>query len=434
MKLKLEPYQEAMRDYLLGHPRSYCCVGLGLGKTAATLSALNDLLVDGAIRSALVVAPLRVAQLTWPNEVEKWDDFNWMEVENLRGQKPSGKAQIYTINYERLKDLKSLDFCDVVIFDEITRAKNPQSKRIKGIRALLRNHQRWGLTGTPRPNSLLELFGQIRLLDDGKRLFPTFSRYRDAYFYPTDYMRYNWVPKKGVEGKIYQAISDITIAQLSSEYLEIPDTVVEDIEITLPTRKLYEELEKEFLAIAGKTEIVALNAAVLVGKLLQVCSGAIYSETKEVEILHPAKLDALEKLLKRLDEPALIACQFVHERNRICRTIKGAVDASTFQGDIEKAWNQGKIRYLVADPRSLGHGLNLQQGGRTVIWFSPIYSRELYDQFNARVARKGQLQPPLIYRLICTGTIDDVVVETLRNRGEDQNIMLQIMANYRKIQ
>jgi SNF2 family DNA or RNA helicase len=434
MKLKLEPYQEAMRDYLLGHPRSYCCVGLGLGKTAATLSALNDLLVDGAIRSALVVAPLRVAQLTWPNEVEKWDEFNWMEVENLRGKKPSGKAQIYTINYERLKDLKSLDFCDVVVFDEITRAKNPQSKRIKGIRALFRNHQRWGLTGTPRPNSLLELFGQIRLLDDGERLFPTFSRYRDAYFYPTDYMRYNWVPKKGVEGKIYQAISDITIAQLSSEYLEIPDTVVEDIEIALPTRQLYDELEKEFLAIAGKTEIVALNAAVLVGKLLQVCSGAIYSGTREVEVLHPAKLDALAKLLKRLDEPALIACQFIHERERICRTIKGAVDASTFQGDIEKAWNQGKIRYLVADPRSLGHGLNLQQGGRTVIWFSPIYSRELYDQFNARVARKGQTQPPLIYRLICTGTIDDVVVETLRNRGEDQNIMLQIMANYRKIQ
>ena len=436
MLLNLEPYQESMRDFLLANDRAYCCVGLGLGKTASTLAALHTLFKDGACRSALVVAPLRVARMTWPNEIAKWDDFKWMKVEHLRKSPPSGTAQIYTINYERLDQLQDLDFCEVVIFDEITRAKNHKSKRIKAIKPLLQHHRRWGLTGTPRPNSLLELFGQVRLLDDGHRLSPSFTRFRDSYFYPTDYMRYNWVPQAGAEDRVYAKISDMTITLRSSDYLDIKDTIVEDIDVALPdsVKADYRELEKEFLiSVPSGGEVVARNAAVLVGKLLQICGGTVYTDAGEVEELHDSKIEALRKLIDKVGESVIVACQYIHERERICREIPDCVDASKFKGDIETEWNSGRIKTLVADPRSLGHGLNLQGGGRTIVWFSPTWSRELYDQFNARVIRKGQGLQPMIYRILCPSTIDDAVIESLREKGEGQQAMLRIMSNYKAI-
>ena len=424
-----EPYQEVLREFLLQHDRAYTNVGLGLGKTASTLDALNTLFMDGAIRSALVVAPLRVARMTWPNEIKKWDTFRWMKVEILQGQPPSGKAQIYLINYERIPQLTSLAFCDVVVFDEITKAKNPSSLRIKAIRPLLKHHRRWGLTGTPRPNSLLELFAQVRLLDDGVRLGRAFSGFRDAYFVPTDYMRYNWVPKAGAEDRVYAKLADFTITLRSSDYLNLPDTILEDVEVALPpkARKAYDTLERDFLIILRK-EVIAENAAVLAGKLHQIAGGNIYNADGEAEVLHDAKLTALKGIIK--GEPVLVACQYVHERERVCKAFPQAVNAATFKGDIEQAWNSGKIPMLVADPRSLGHGLNLQQGGRTVIWYSPTWSRELYDQFNARVARKGQTTQPLLYRIIATDTIDEAIIATLRERGDAQHEMSRVMSNY----
>lgn len=435
MKFSPEPYQREMQEFLLQHPRAYATVGLGLGKTATTLSALNTLFMDGAIRAALIVAPLRVARVTWPNELEKWDQFRWMKVEHLKDQKPSGKAQIYLINYERLGQLENLSFCDVVVFDEITKAKNPSSKRIKALRPLLKHHMRWGLTGTPRPNSLMEVFAQVRLLDDGERLGRAFHAFREQFFYPTDYMRYNWEPRAGSEATIYQKISDITLSLRSSDYLDLPDTILEDVEVALPKNAAdaYTELEKEFLIATKDGEVVARNAATLAGKLHQICGGAVYDDDKNVVELHKAKILALGDIIKEAKEPVLVACQYVHERERICAEIASAVDASKFKGDIEKAWNSGSIPVLVADPRSLGHGLNLQAGGRTVIWYSPTWSRELYDQFNARLARKGQQSQPIIYRILAKGTIDEAIVETLRERGNSQNEMLRVMANYRKM-
>lgn len=439
MKFTPEPYQILMKDHLLQNDRAYSNVGLGLGKTASTLSALNELFMDGAIRAALVVAPIRVARLAWPNEIAKWDQFKWMKTEILQGNRPSGKAQIYLINYERLQQLTNLDFCDVVVFDEITKAKNPKSKRIKAIAGLMTKQRRWGLTGTPRPNSLLELFGQVRLIDGGQRLGRTFSGYRDCYFYPTDYMRYNWVPKKDSKDRIYQRISDITITLRSSDYLDVADTVLEDIEVTLPSaaQEAYDELEKDFLTVTADGVVTAKNAAVLAGKLHQMCGGNLYSEDRTVVPIHDVKIEALVKLLKDLKENVLVACNYVHERDRVCAGLAAAglkpVDASKFKGDIEQAWNSGVIRTLVADPRSLGHGLNLQQGGRTVVWYSPTWSRELYDQFNARLARKGQDKEPLLYRILCSGTIDEAIVQTLRERGDDQREMADVMLNYRKL-
>lgn len=435
MRLLLEPYQQSMVDHLLTHERAYASVGLGLGKTASTLTAINNLFLDGAIRAALIVAPKRVARMTWPNEIAKWDQFRWMKIEHLLNDAPTGKAQIYLINYDRLDRLQNLDFCDVVVFDEVTKAKNPQSKRIKHIQKLFKHQMRWGLTGTPRPNSLMELFAQIRLLDDGQRLGRAFTSFRDAYFYPTDYMKYNWEPKPQSEEKVYRRINDMTITLRSSDYLNVADAVLEDIEVALPdeVQDAYAELEKEFLIQTDEGEVVARNAATLAGKLHQMAGGMVYNDDKSVTNMHSAKLQALSGLITKLGENVLVATNYIHEREYVCRYLKGAVDAATFKGNIEDAWNSGKIKALVADPRSLGHGLNLQQGGRTVVWYSPTWSRELYDQFNARVARKGQTEQPLIYRILAKGTIDEAIVETLRQRGRSQNAMLEVMSNYRKM-
>ncbi len=436
MKLTLEPYQELLRDHFLTHDRGAGFCGLGLGKTAATLSAIHENLLDGVSRATLVVAPLRVARLTWPNEVAKWDQFKSLRVESIRGKKPSGKAQLYVTNYERLGEITDLSWCDCVVFDELTRAKNPQSLRINGFRPLMKEHRRWGLTGTPRPNSLLEVFAQVRLLDDGLRLSPSFNHFRNTYFAPEDWNEYRWNPKTGAEEKIYRKIHDLALTLKSSDYLDIADTIVEDVEIPLPkgAHAIYAELERELLVRIGDGEVVAINAAVLVNKLLQICGGTVYNETRGVIDVHGSKIVALKKVLLDLgDERALIFTNYIHERERVVREIPGAVDASKFKGDIEDAWNSGKIRHLVADPRSLGHGLNLQQGGCTVIWYSPTWSRELYDQANARIARKGQDKVPQVFRLICTGTMDDVVIETLRSRGDEQGAMLDLLTNFRKM-
>jgi SNF2 family DNA or RNA helicase len=427
-------YQTQGTDALLSNDRFGLFAEMGLGKSAMVLSALNQLAQDGDFKAALVVAPLRVANLTWPNEVKKWDQFKWMKVESLRKAPPSGSAQICTINYESLPKLKSLEPFSHVIFDELTRCKNPKSKRIRALTPLFRNHVRWGLTGTPRPNSLMELFAQIRILDSGKRLGTSFTQFRDRWFVKGDYMGYTWNPRPHAEAEIYHLISDMTLTLRSSDHLDIADTVVEDIDVPLPdtARDVYEELERELLVALDKGDLVALNAAALCGKLLQIAGGTVYDEARGVHAIHDAKVKALKALLKSLGkERALVFTNFIHERERVVAAIPGAVDASKFKGDIEDAWNSGSIPVLVADPRSLGHGLNLQQGGRTVVWFSPTWSREQYDQANARVARKGQTEVPQVFRILCPNTIDDAVVESLREKGDGQNEMMRVLANLR---
>jgi SNF2 family DNA or RNA helicase len=413
-----------MRDFMVNHERAGVFASMGLSKTAATLAAMQDLMADGACRRALVVAPLRVARLTWPNEIRKWDQFQGLE------------RSIQFINYESLHKVGDVSRFDLVVFDELTKAKNPSSKRINALRPLLLpSIRRWGLTGTPRPNSLLELFAQVRLLDDGKRLGRSYSMFQQAWF-TSDYMGYNWTPREGAEEAIYEKIRDLTITLRAKDYSDVADTVVEDIEVALPDSAwgIYGELERELLAYVERREVVAVNAAVLVNKLLQVCGGAIYDAERSVLPIHDAKTKALQACLKKLGkERAIIFCNFIHERERICAAVPGAVDASKFDGDIEDAWNSGRIRWLVADPRSMGHGLNLQVGGRNVVWFSPTHSRELYDQANARVARSGQSGVPQVFRLICTGTIDDAVVETLRERGDAQSEMLSILSNFKQL-
>ena len=279
------------------------------------------------------------------------------------------------------------------------------------------------------------------MLDDGKRLGESYDAFLNCWFEPEDYREYKWLPKPDSERRIYEKIHDLAITLRSSDYLHIPDTVVEDIEVPLSkdAHSIYARLEKDLLAaLAGGYEAVAQNAAVLVNKLLQVTGGAVYAtevgneDSRKVVEIHSNKITALKRIIvEHPGEPVLVATNFIHERERVVRAIPGAVDASKFRGDIEDAWNSRAIPVLVADPRSLGHGLNLQAGGHTIVWYSPNWSREFYDQFNGRIARQGQTEPPTIYRIVSSGTIDDCVIEALREKGQGQSDMMNVLTNFR---
>lgn len=444
MHLTLEPYQLLAKQHLVSNDRAGLFAGMGLGKTATTIAALEELMLDGACSGALIVAPLRVATLTWPHEVERW--FPHLRIADLRTANgmetlKRGGAHLYAINYESLPRLakeyfynrRSFAF-DTVVFDELTMAKNPSSKRIRALRPYLpKLTRRWGLTGTPTPNGLLDLWAQIYLLDDGEALGRSVSHYRETYF-TSDYMGYKWELRPGAESQIHQRIAKIALTLRASDYLGIPDTEFEDIDVPLPpkAREVYDELERELLVMLAEqgAEVVALNAAALVNKLLQVAGGAVYDAEKRVHELHSAKIDALKKLVKRIGEPVLIACNFIHERQRIAAAIPGCVEWSD---DVLPRWNAGEVPAIVAHPKSIGHGLNLQAGGRTVVWFSRTWSREQYDQFNARVARKGQGKVPQVFHLSCPDTADEAVAEALRMKGEGQTALLAALKSLQEM-
>jgi SNF2 family DNA or RNA helicase len=443
-------HQSLAIDWLKEREEAALFAGMGLGKTASVLSAFDYLSTTGAIKGLLVIAPLRVATLTWPNEIEKWQEFSWMKVANLRtkeGQNAfeNGTADIYLLNYEQIpnfckRHLKGKRVHQVpvnaVVWDELSRAKNHSAKRIN----LFRHYRRffkfhWGLTGTPHPNGLLDIFAQIRLLDDGKRLGKAFTLFRDTYFKVSnpysDFPKFE--PLKHSNDVILKKVSGLALTLRTEDWLDIPPTRFEDIEVSLPkdAAKTYKELQKEFLAEIEGKEITAVNAGVQVMKLLQVTSGAVYDDEKRVVPIHQKKIEALRKLKKQLGEPLLVATHFRHEQDRIKAAFP---EAEKFGQDTLPRWRSGKIPILVADPRSIGHGVDgLQDGGRVAVWFTPPYSRELWDQFNARLARTGQQHETLIYRLLCPGTIDDAAAEALREKGLGQSAFLLAIRNLQKL-
>ena len=432
--------QRLLAEHMLAHPVTAGFVGMGIGKTATSLYALNELLHDLAVRAALVVAPLRVVNLTWPNEVEKWEQFRWMRVANLRTEEGkqaflAGTAQLYLINYESLhvvgellKKRKGKLPYDVEVWDEISKARSPTGKRVQAFRKLPRAPRRWGLTGTPAPNSLMDLFAQIRLLDDGASLGTAFTRFQQMYF-DSDYMGWSWTPKPWAKDAINKAIAHLTVTLSSEDWLDIPDVHVEDVEVALPDPASYRQFERDLLIeIEGQT-VTAANAAVLLGKLQQFTSGALYMEDKSTIHLHDAKLDALEKIVKKTDGPVLVAVNFQSEQDRLRVRFPKAkffADAKTAteQQALLAAWNAGKVPMLVAHPASVGHGLNLQHGGNTLVWMTLTFSRENYEQMVARLARRGQQSVTTVYRLLCPGTVDDVVAEALREKKETERSLL----------
>jgi len=449
MNYRPAEHQQLGIDHLIAHDRALLFAEVGTGKTGMVLSALRHLFADMATTGALVVAPLRVATLQWPSEVEKFREFDWMIVADLRTAAgwrllERGAAHLYVINYEMLPKLASGYFYnrrgpyafDTVIFDELTKAKNAKSKRLRALRPYLpKLTRRWGLTGTPTPNGYLDLFAQVGLIDDGQRLGRSFTAYKEAWF-DSDYMGYKLTLKPSAETRIQARIADITLTLRTEDWLEVPATHVEEVEVPLPAhaKLIYKELEAELLALLeGGAEVVAVNAAVLMNKLLQVVGGSIYDESKVVHRLHAAKVDALVKLVKRIGEPVMIACAFRHERERILRAVPGCVEWSDAVID---RWNAGKVPAIVAHPASIGHGLNLWRGGRTVVWFSRNWQRELYDQMNgrfvgARAALSGKT--PQVFHLITPGTVDDAVDEALRQKAAGQAGLMAALAALKKV-
>jgi len=447
-----EPYQERIISHLLGHEHAALWCGMSLGKTACTLAALTELLETWEIRGALVVAPLRVANVVWPMEVRKWEQFRWLEVVSLRtpeGRKAlkDGSAHIYLINYEMLPKLagylrkaKSVPF-DCVVWDEISMAKNHNSKRINCVRKHLWKFctHHWGLTGTPAPNSYLDVFAQTRLLDGGERFGPSYNHFRETYFHPTDWNKYNWEINDDGKERIHRKLSDMVLSMRTSDYLDLPDIEVEDHLIDLPegARECYRELEKELLVtLESGEEILAVNAAVLVGKLLQITSGAVYTD-EGYQILHDGKVAAVKKLLKGRG-PTLVVYNFVHELERLRKALpRATVFAEAKGAEAQKAicerWNSGKIPALLVHPQAMSHGLNLQGGGADIIWTSLTYSRERYDQLNARLARRGQAQITRITRIMARDSIDFAVAEVLRSKGNRQEALMSALKTMGKL-
>jgi SNF2 family DNA or RNA helicase len=455
MQRSLVTPQVIICDHLRKHDDALVFVGMGVGKTAAVLHHLNELFLEGEAVAALVVAPLRVANLTWPAEVKDWPQYRWMRVANLRteqGQRDFlyGRAHLYLINYESLHHLVNLVErrgnklpYDVIVWDELTKAKNPSSKRINFYRRKVpRPARNIGLTGTPMPNSHIDLFAQVRLIDDGQRLGTNFTKFKQEFFCQPAYAFAPWKAKENTPQFIEQKIHDITVTLKSSDWLNIPDTVYEDVEVkfTPELQEKYETLEEELvIELRQDKTINVASAAALVTKLLQFTSGEMYDDEGQHHPIHSLKFEALRKIIKQEKQPVFVACQFRHEYVRMKEHFPESVffnDAKSVEAQTKLMadWNAKKIPILFAHPASIGHGLNLQFGSSILVFLSLTYNREHYDQIIARFARRGQTEVTKVYRLMVPGTVDDAVAEALANKAENEARLisaLQMLESYR---
>ena len=448
-------YQEYAISFIENHPVSAVFLDMGLGKTSITLTALNDLLFDSfEVHKVLVIAPLRVARDTWPIEKDKWDHLQNLVVSVAVGTEAERKAalkreaDIYIINRENVQWLIEeskirFDF-DMVVIDELSSFKNGKAKRFKSIAKVRPFVKRIvGLTGTPAGNGLMDLWAEFRILDMGKRLGKFITAYRNNYFAPdkrNGQIIYSYKPLPGAEEAIYDAISDITISMKSTDHLKMPELISTSYPVYMNQREqdLYDDLKEEFVLDIGKgKEITAANAAVLCGKLTQMANGAIYDDTNEVTEIHDRKLDALEDIIESANgKPLLIAYWYQHDLQRIeerLRSIKAEFARLDSSESIRK-WNEGKLPVGLIHPASAGHGLNLQSGGSTIVWFGLTWSLEYYSQTNARLWRQGQTSDTVVVMNIVTaGTIDEQILKAIRNKDRTQASLINaVKANIRK--
>ena len=393
----------------------------------------------------LVVAPLAVCNLTWPNEVAKFQQFNQMRIADLRtedGQRQflRGNAHIYTVNWESLPTVavllakqKSLAVpYDMVVFDESSKAKSVKSKRAEIYRQYCpRVARQIAMTGTPASNSEADLWGQMMMVDGGKRLGPSFSNFQKTYFKPTDFHKYKWVLKDGAGERIYKRISDVTLTLRTSDWLDLPDTVVNDVEVDLGSVLMsqYNRFEDDLVTQIRDKVITAPNAAALITKLMQFTSGATYDEDRLVHQIHDKKVKALVETVKRINAPTLIGYAYQHEVDRLRKALPKAEFFSDYKNKVAQVqmlarWNAGKIPQLVAHPASMAHGLNMQDGGCNLIWYSQTYSREKSEQMLGRLFRRGQQNKVNLWRLMCPGTVDYAVALALENKAASENTLL----------
>ena len=444
MKYSPHDYQSYATEFILEHPVAAILLQMGLGKSVITLTAMQELFRKGEIRKALVIAPLRVARDTWPEEIRKWDHLKELTYSVAIGSAEERRAalrrsaQIHLINRENVPWLvehqgKKFDY-DMIVIDELSSFKNWEAKRFRALMKIRPCVKRIvGLTGTPSPNGYMDLFAEYRVLDMGQRLGRFITRYREAYFMPDRWGNgqvYTWKLRLGADEEIFRKISDITVSMKSVDHLEMPECILNNVPVHMDDREKvqYETLKEDlFLRIVnrdGVREIDAKNASVLCNKLSQMANGAVYDDDSKVVRIHDRKLDALEDLIEAAGgNPLLIAYWYQHDIDRIRQRFPEVRLIRTSE-DIRE-WNAGRIAVGAIHPASAGHGLNLQAGGNTLVWFGLTWSLELYQQTNARLWRQGQKAGTVvIHHLVTEGTIDERILLALKNKDRSQECLI----------
>lgn len=438
-------YQHYAIEYIKTHPIAALLLSMGLGKTVTTLTALYDLMFDSfEVSKALIVAPLRVARYTWPQEIEKWDHLKGLtysvavgtEAERLAALE--ARADIYIINRENVEWLISrshtaFDY-DMVVIDELSSFKNHQTKRFKAMMKARPSVKRIvGLTGTPSSNGLMDLFAEFKLLDMGERLGRFIGLFRTAYFRPektNGYAVYSYTPLPGAEDAIYEKISDITISMRATDHLKMPELISNEypVELSEKEQEKYSSLKQELVLQLPDGDVTVANAAALTGKLCQMANGAIYNDDSETIKIHDRKLDALEDIIEAANgKPVLVAYWFKHDLERIRERLhKLHMPFSTMDSpDSIRRWNSGELPVALIHPASAGHGLNLQSGGSTIVWFGLTWSLELYQQTNARLWRQGQTSETVVIQHIVTkGTVDEQILKALKTKDTSQSALI----------
>ena len=436
----LHEYQTRAIDFIKSRKRCMLLLDMGMGKTTSSLTAASDLLDGCAVERVLVIAPLRVANSVWAQECDKWGHLRHLTISVCTGSERKRlaalqrTADVYTINRENVPWLvehygKRWPF-DAVVIDESSSFKNNSAQRWKSLKRILPDTEYMVLlTGTPSPNSLLDLWPQMYLVDFGQRLGRTMTGFKQRFF-DQDYMGYRWTIKPGAADTIHGLISDVCLSMSAADYLELPQRIdlTEFVELPPKVATAYQRFESELLAtLPDGEEVEAMNAATLANKLLQWCNGATYTDDQgNWSEVHSAKLDALAELVELNDEPMLVAYNYKTDLARIKARFPEAVALDKNQQTIDD-WNAGKIKMLLAHPASAGHGLNLQGGGSLCVWFGLNWSLELYLQFNARLHRQGQTKPVRIVHIVAQGCIDERVLTVLADKDATQSSLLRAL-------
>ena len=449
MQYQPHDYQTRATQLVIDKPKIGLFLDMGLGKTVITMTAIQELMYDRfEISRVLVIAPKRVAEDTWTREHAKWDHLKDLRISKVLGNEQQriralrAEADIYVIGrdnviwlinyYQGLR--KGWPF-DMIVIDELSSFKNPQAKRFRALKKAMPSVSRVvGLTGTPSPNGLMDLWAEVYLLDRGERLGNTLGAYRERYFRPgarNGYVVYKWEPLRNAQKEIEDKISDICISMSAADYLKLPKRIDNVIPVQLSPDEMeaYKRMERDQLLQIEDDDIAALNAAAVMTKLLQIANGSVYTNEGKVVKIHEAKLEALAEIVDTTDSPVLVFYSYKHDLAAIQGKIKGTRILEN-EKDISD-WNAGKVQVLLAHPASVGYGLNLQEGGHVIVWYGLTWSLELYQQANARLYRQGQEKPVIIHHLIAEGTADEEVMAALQNKDTSQAALLAALKERR---
>lgn len=449
MKFVPHPYQRYCIERIITDPYLGLFQDMGLGKTVETLTAINDLRYNRwEVSRCLIIAPKKVAEATWQNEAAQWDHLSHLRIVSVLGTAKQriralyAPGDIWVINRENVPWL--VDYYqqtwpfDMVVLDESSSFKNPQSKRFKKLRLVRSRIRRLvELTGTPAPNGLEDLWAQVYLLDEGTRLGRTITSYREQFFtqdyaHPGQQYR-TYSPQAGADARIRKAISDICVSMKAEDYLTLPPYIVNKVPVVLDSaaKKSYDKLEREMLLEVDAETVTAGSAAVLNGKLLQLCGGAVYANDNSAVAVHQCKLEAFLEVIEQLHgEHALVFYWYQHERDRIVQALsRSGLRVRVYRGaEDEGAWNAGQVDILLAHPASCGYGLNLQRGGHHAIWYTlPNWALEIFQQSNKRLHRQGQQYPVISHILLVQGGMDEDVMAALENKNDTQEALLQAL-------